>query len=117
MSLASRLHAVWSAGSPASLRSPARAGHGFNATALVEHQVSRAMAASHTGSVARANLVPVVTGFGAAGATGVVHSTVFALRGCTERQTKILVRALTINVHKRAKQTRVKIQSIIFFKA
>lgn len=91
MSLASRLHAVWSAGSPASLGSPARAGHGSNAAALAEHQVSRAMAAGHAGSVARANFVPVVTGFGAAGTTGVVHSTMFALRGCTERQTKVLV--------------------------
>lgn len=72
---------VKSAGSPESLGSPARAGHGFNAVALVEHQVSRAVAAGHTGSVARANLIPVVTGFGAARATCIVHSAVSALCG------------------------------------
>lgn len=84
MSLASRLHAVWSAGSPQSLRSPAWARHGFNAVALTEHQVSRAVTSGHAGSVARANLVPVVTGFGTAWAAGVVYSSMFALRGCTE---------------------------------
>lgn len=85
---------MWSAGSPESLGSPARAGHGFNAVALVQHEVSRAVAAGHAGSGARANLVPVVTGFGAAGAAGVVDSAVFALRGCTEIHTKRFVGAM-----------------------
>lgn len=39
------------------------------------------MAAGHAGLVARADLVPVVAGFGAARSARVVHGAVFTLRG------------------------------------
>lgn len=41
------------------------------------------MAASHAGLLARSNLVPVVAGFGAARAAGIVHGSVFTLGGHT----------------------------------
>lgn len=64
---------------PASRRSPARAGSGFDAASLEQHQVGGTVAAGHAGFVARADLVPVIAGLGAARSTGVVHSTMFTL--------------------------------------
>lgn len=61
--------------------SPARAGDGFDAAALEEHQVGGAVAAGHAGPVTRANVVPVVAGLGAARPTRVVHGAVFTLGG------------------------------------
>lgn len=67
--------------SPGALGSPARAGCGLDAAALEQHQVGWAVAAGHAGLVAGPDLVPVVTGLGAAWATGVVHRSVFTLGG------------------------------------
>lgn len=66
---------------PGSRRSPSRAGYGFDAAALKQHQVGGAVAAGHAGLVTRPNLVPVVAGFGAARSAGVIHSAVFTLGG------------------------------------
>lgn len=66
---------------PRSQGSPSRAGYGFDATSLKQHQVGRTVTAGHAGLVARSNLIPVVTGFGTAWSAGVVHSTVFTLSG------------------------------------
>lgn len=65
-------------GSPGS---PSRARCGFDAPSLEHHQVGGAVAAGHAGLPARSDLVPVVTGFGAAWPTGVVHSIMFTLGG------------------------------------
>lgn len=61
--------------------SPARAGDGFDAAALEQHQVGGAVAAGHAGPVTRADVVPVVAGLGAARPTRVVHGAVFTLGG------------------------------------
>lgn len=66
---------------PGSQGSPSRAGCGFDAASLEQHQVGGAVAASHAGLVARSDLVPVVAGFGATRSAGVVHSAVFTLGG------------------------------------
>lgn len=64
---------------PMSQGSPSRARYGFNAASLELYQVGRTVAASHAGLLARPDLVPVVAGFGAARATGVVHGSMFTL--------------------------------------
>lgn len=64
---------------PTSQRSPARAGCGFDAASLEQHQVGGTVAAGHAGFVTRADLVPVIAGLGAARSTGVVHGTMFTL--------------------------------------
>lgn len=61
--------------------SPSRAGRGFDTASLMQHQIGRAVAASHTGLVTRSNLIPIVTGFSASRAAGVVHSVMFTLGG------------------------------------
>lgn len=66
---------------PGSQGSPSGTGYGFDAASLEQHQVGGTVAAGHAGLVARSDLVPVVAGFGAARAAGVVHSAVFTLGG------------------------------------
>lgn len=66
---------------PGSPGSPSGAGCGFDAAPLEHHQVGGTVAARHAGPLARPDLVPVVAGFGAARAAGVVHGAVFTLGG------------------------------------
>lgn len=68
---------------PGSQGSPSWTGCGFDAASLEQHQVGRAVTAGHAGLEARADLVPVVAGFGAAWPAGVVYSIVFTLGGHT----------------------------------
>jgi len=51
----------------------------FNAVSLKQDKVGRTVTAGHTGSVTRANLVPVMAGFRAAGSTCIVNRTMFAV--------------------------------------
>lgn len=68
--------------------SSSRTGRGFDAAALEMYQVCRAVAASHAGSVAWPNLVPVVARFGATRPACVIHGTVLALGGWIGKRTE-----------------------------
>lgn len=55
----------------------------LDAPSLVKDQVGWTVATCNTWLIARTNLIPVVTGLDTSWATGIVHSTMFTLGGCT----------------------------------
>lgn len=63
--------------------SSARAGCGFDTSALEQYQIGGTVAAGDTGFMTGADFVPIVACFGAAGTACVVYSSVFTLSGDT----------------------------------
>lgn len=64
-------------------RSPLRTKDRLDAPSPVKDQVGGTVAARNARLTAGTDLIPVVTGLDTSGATGVVHSPVLALGGCT----------------------------------
>lgn len=55
----------------------------LDAPSLVKDQVCWTVATCNAWLIAWTNLIPVVTGLGTSWTTGIVHSSVLALGGCT----------------------------------